>query len=238
MRTSSRSAVERWSLTPNVGRRSTSSPHRSMRTGASAVDGNTSTIAPRRATSPRCSTSSSRRYPTPTSRRDQRRRGRRRRRGAPTIGSTSSTSGPSRWSSARTPATTTAGHRARDRAAATAARGAGPSSRRDGLHPLERQRLPRREQLDLVGAAGTGRGRRRAGRPSCRSGRRRRAGAGATGRRGRRRRSAAPPRPTASRASGSASARVRAPVRRAAAGVEGASSADRASLRWRRRPAL
>ena len=59
--TSSRSAIERWSLTQNSVRRSTSSPHRSMRTGASAVDGNTSTIEPRRATSPRCSTSSSRR---------------------------------------------------------------------------------------------------------------------------------------------------------------------------------
>ena len=58
---SARSAVERWSLTPNVVRRSTSSPHRSMRTGASPVDGNTSMIAPRRANSPRCSTSSSRR---------------------------------------------------------------------------------------------------------------------------------------------------------------------------------
>ena len=53
--------VERWSFTENVVRRSTSSPHRSMRTGASAVDGKTSTIEPRRATSPRCSTSSSRR---------------------------------------------------------------------------------------------------------------------------------------------------------------------------------
>ncbi len=37
--TSSRSAVLRWSLTLNVVSRSTSSPHRSMRTGASAVDG-------------------------------------------------------------------------------------------------------------------------------------------------------------------------------------------------------
>ena len=45
--TSSRSTVERWSLTENSLSRSTSSPHRSMRTGASAVDGNTSTIEPR-----------------------------------------------------------------------------------------------------------------------------------------------------------------------------------------------
>ena len=46
----------RWSLTENSVRRSTSSPQRSMRTGRSAVDGNTSTIEPRTATSPRCST--------------------------------------------------------------------------------------------------------------------------------------------------------------------------------------
>ena len=37
--TSSRSALERWSLTPKVVSLSTSSPHRSMRIGASAVDG-------------------------------------------------------------------------------------------------------------------------------------------------------------------------------------------------------
>ena len=65
--TSARSSVERWSLTPKRVSRSTSSPHRSMRTGASAVDGKTSTMAPRRANSPRCSTSSSRRYPNVTS---------------------------------------------------------------------------------------------------------------------------------------------------------------------------
>ena len=57
----SRSSVERWSATENSERRSTSSPHRSMRTGRSAVDGNTSTIEPRTATSPRCSTWYSRR---------------------------------------------------------------------------------------------------------------------------------------------------------------------------------
>ena len=54
----------RWSagrVTENSVSRSTSSPHRSMRIGASAVDGKTSMIEPRRATSPRCSTSSSRR---------------------------------------------------------------------------------------------------------------------------------------------------------------------------------
>ena len=56
-----RSSVLRWSLTLNVVSRSTSSPHRSMRTGASKVDGKMSMIEPRRATSPRCSTNSSRR---------------------------------------------------------------------------------------------------------------------------------------------------------------------------------
>ena len=63
MATSASSAVDRWSLTPKRVSRSTSSPHRSMRTGPSAVAGNTSTMAPRRANSPRCSTRSSRRYP-------------------------------------------------------------------------------------------------------------------------------------------------------------------------------
>ena len=58
---SSRSSSLRWSCTEKVVRRSTSSPQRSIRIGASAVDGKMSTIAPRRATSPRCSTSSSRR---------------------------------------------------------------------------------------------------------------------------------------------------------------------------------
>ncbi len=65
--TSARSTVERWSATENSVSRSTSSPHRSMRTGASAVEGNTSTIEPRTATSPRCSTWYSRRYPARTS---------------------------------------------------------------------------------------------------------------------------------------------------------------------------
>ena len=55
------SIVERWSATENCDSRSTSSPHRSMRTGWSAVDGYTSTIAPRTATSPRASTWYSRR---------------------------------------------------------------------------------------------------------------------------------------------------------------------------------
>ncbi len=57
----SRSSVERWSLTENSVSRSTSSPQRSMRTGRSAVEGNTSMIEPRTASSPRCSTTSSRR---------------------------------------------------------------------------------------------------------------------------------------------------------------------------------
>ena len=55
------STVERWSATENCDSRSTSSPHRSMRTGWSAVDGYTSTIEPRTATSPRASTWYSRR---------------------------------------------------------------------------------------------------------------------------------------------------------------------------------
>ena len=59
--TSARSSVERWSPTENSVSRSTSSPHRSIRTGASAVEPNTSTIEPRTASSPRCSTWYSRR---------------------------------------------------------------------------------------------------------------------------------------------------------------------------------
>ena len=94
------SCSERWSLTANAVSRSTSSPHRSMRTGTSAVEGNTSTIPPRTANSPRCSTWCSRRYPRAT----------RSARSAPsstcwprrmTIGAVPS-GGPSRWSSART----------------------------------------------------------------------------------------------------------------------------------------
>ena len=59
--TAATSCSERWSLTANTVSRSTSSPHRSMRTGTSAVEGNTSTIPPRTANSPRCSTWCSRR---------------------------------------------------------------------------------------------------------------------------------------------------------------------------------
>ena len=61
-----KSSVLRWSFTLNDVSRSTSSPHRSIRIGVSAVLGNTSMIDPRRATSPRCSTISSRRYPSCT----------------------------------------------------------------------------------------------------------------------------------------------------------------------------
>ena len=60
-------SVERWSLTLNEVSLSTSSPHKSMRTGVLDVLGNMSIIEPRRAISPRCSTSSSRRYPPLTS---------------------------------------------------------------------------------------------------------------------------------------------------------------------------
>ena len=59
--TARRSCDDRWSLTENAVRRSTSSPHRSRRTGSSAVEGNTSTMPPRTANSPRCSTWCSRR---------------------------------------------------------------------------------------------------------------------------------------------------------------------------------
>ncbi len=68
MHASATSWVERWSATENADRRSTSSPQRSMRTGWSSVDGYTSTIDPRTATSPRASTWYSRRYPAATRR--------------------------------------------------------------------------------------------------------------------------------------------------------------------------
>ena len=61
IRTSSRSAIERWSATENWVSLSTSSPQRSTRTGETAVDGKTSRIEPRTAISPRCSTWYSRR---------------------------------------------------------------------------------------------------------------------------------------------------------------------------------
>ena len=91
-------------------RRSTSSPQRSMRTGWSSVDGYTSTIEPRTATSPRASTWYSRRYPPATSRSTSSSRSTRSP-GRTTTGSTSSTCGPRRCTSARTGATTTAGGR-------------------------------------------------------------------------------------------------------------------------------
>ena len=59
--TAPRSSMDRWSATSNRVSRSTSSPHRSIRTGSSAVEGKTSTIPPRTASSPRCSTIDSRR---------------------------------------------------------------------------------------------------------------------------------------------------------------------------------
>ena len=61
MTASSNGSVERWSLTLNEVSLSTSSPHKSMRTGVLEVLGKMSMIEPRRAISPRCSTSSSRR---------------------------------------------------------------------------------------------------------------------------------------------------------------------------------
>lgn len=104
----SRSSVERWSLTENAVSRSTSSPHRSMRTGPSSVDPNTSTIDPRTANSPRCSTWPSRRYPCSASHRTSAAWSRCSP-GRTTSGSVSSTWGPRRCTSARTGATTTAG---------------------------------------------------------------------------------------------------------------------------------
>ena len=59
--TVSTAAVDRWSATSKRVRRSTSSPHRSIRTGSSSVEGKTSTMPPRTASSPRCSTRDSRR---------------------------------------------------------------------------------------------------------------------------------------------------------------------------------
>ena len=150
-----------------------------MRTGVSAVDGNTSTIEPRRATSPRCSTRSSRRYPMPTS------------------------------CATRASGSSTAALRGDDgldvfeRGGRAVAAGPGPTRPRPagrarvaqppqhleapahGLHrrahPLERQRLPRREQLHRAGARGTGPGRRRAAGPPCRWAGRRRSDGGRRG---------------------------------------------------------
>ena len=69
--------------------------------------------------------------------------------GATTIGSTSSTWGPSRCTSARTGATTTRGARA---GSLQPPHRAQPAAHRLDARadPLERQRLPRREQLDRV----------------------------------------------------------------------------------------
>ena len=128
MHTSSTSWVERWSATENADRRSTSSPQRSMRTGWSSVDGYTSTIEPRTASSPRASTWYSRRYPPATSRATSSSRSTRSP-GRTTTGSTSSTCGPSRCTSARTGATTHLRRASPRRAAATSRGGAGPSSR-------------------------------------------------------------------------------------------------------------
>ena len=52
--TCSRSAIERWSATSKAVSLSTSSPKRSMRIPWFAVEGNTSTMPPRTASSPRC----------------------------------------------------------------------------------------------------------------------------------------------------------------------------------------
>ncbi len=106
--TSSRSPLERWSPTANRLRRSTSSPQRSMRTGWSKVAGKTSTIEPRTASSPWCSTCSSRRYPPRTRRSTNSSRSMRSPRRT-VVGASDASSGASCWVSARTGATTTRG---------------------------------------------------------------------------------------------------------------------------------
>ena len=165
----STSTVERWSATENSESRSTSSPHKSMRTGWSAVDGYTSTIEPRTATSPRAfdlvlaAVAEARRAGR------RARRGRSARRRATTIGSTSSTCGPSRCTSARTGATITAGSCVATGAQAPDDAQAPAHRLGRGRYPLERQRLPRREQLDRVVAEVLRADRPRAVRPPRRS---------------------------------------------------------------------
>ncbi len=108
IRACSRSATERWSATENWVSLSTSSPQRSIRSGESAVEGKTSTIEPRTANSPRCSTWYSRRYPNATSFATSSSRST----WAPRVtctGSLSSTCGPKRWRSALTVETMTEG---------------------------------------------------------------------------------------------------------------------------------
>ncbi len=64
----SSSVVVRWSATANLRISSTSSPKNSTRSGCSSVGGNTSTMPPRTANSPRFSTRSTRVYAAPASR--------------------------------------------------------------------------------------------------------------------------------------------------------------------------
>ena len=103
---SSTARLDRWSATSKVLRRSTSAPKRSMRTGCDEVDPQTSTMPPRTATSPRCSTCGSRRYPIATSE-DTSSSMLMRSPARTTTGSVGS--GVSRWSSDLTGATTTFG---------------------------------------------------------------------------------------------------------------------------------
>ena len=102
-----------------------------------------------------------------------------------TIGSTSSTWGPSRCTSARTGATTTVGRAVR---VAQAPHRPQPAAHRldARAHPLERQRLPRREQVDLVGAQERARGRGPGARRRRSSAPRRRTGGAGSWPRGRR----------------------------------------------------
>ena len=114
----------------------------------------------------------SRRYPSSTSRATNSSRSSRPP-GATVTGSTSATCGPSRCTSARIGATTTNGSRASDAAIVRSRQSTHAAAHRleRGRHPLERQRLPRGELLDRVGAEelaqvvgdalGLGRGRHR-----------------------------------------------------------------------------
>ena len=141
----------RWSATENTESRSISSPQRSTRTGWSAVDGYTSTIDPRTAISPRPSTWYSRRYPA----RRAARAGRRDRSGRPCAGRSARC--PRRAGRAVARARAPAPRRRRRAVAALTQPPHDPQAAAHGLerrrHAFERQRLPRREELDRVGRA-------------------------------------------------------------------------------------
>ena len=173
-------SVERWSATENSVSRSTSSPHRSMRTGTSAVDGNTSTIEPAhgdlaavldlvlaavaggRRARPTSSVGSSWSPCADDDRLD-----------VLDVGAEPLHERPDRGHDDRGAA------RVAGRAGARSCAAGGPWSRRRA-DPLERQRLPGREQVDLVVAAEDPRGRGPAARRRAGGGRPRRSGGGWT----------------------------------------------------------